>query len=141
MKGSAELTERLSLPEEVLSRLQSVRTKAAKSLPDAKPERRERPPSPAAPREIDSLDEANSQLAAAEELDAEFLAPRAAAAHPPYYWTWRVFSAGFTAAECEQIRNASRDTLLDHLAAARRAGLAVDPNWVVELDAGAPRNS
>jgi ATP-dependent DNA helicase RecQ len=107
MKGTAELTERLNLSQELSARLQAVRPgrseKEKKIQRAAVPEFHQPPPDDAA----------------------------AAADRPSYYWTWRLLSAGFTAAECEQIRGLDRSALLAHVLSAGKAGLAIDAGWVL----------
>ena len=53
------------------------------------------------------------------------------ALHPPHYWTWRLFSAGFSLEEAMSIRGLSREVVLDHALRAAESGLAVRPEWVL----------
>jgi ATP-dependent DNA helicase RecQ len=48
---------------------------------------------------------------------------------PTHYWTWRLFSMGFTAEECQSIRGVPRDVILDHLLRAADEGLSVQAAW------------
>jgi superfamily II DNA helicase RecQ len=107
MKGTAELTERLNLSPELSARLQAIRP--------ARPEKEKKIQRTGVP---------------------EFLQPPqdqagSTADQPSYYWTWRLLAAGFTAAECEQIRGLDRPALLAHLLSAGKAGLAIDAAWVL----------
>ena len=91
------------------------------------------------PRVADSLDDANAELAA--EGDDEVFAsadvstiPPAGNGKPAHYWTWRVFTAGFSLDEARQIRNLDRAALIQHLLAAVREGCAVDAGWIFTTD-------
>jgi hypothetical protein len=44
---------------------------------------------------------------------------------PNHFWTWRLVTAGFSAAECEVIRGMRREAILDHLSR------AIDEGWPV----------
>ena len=44
---------------------------------------------------------------------------------PSHFWTWRLLTAGFSAAECEAIRGLGRETIVDHLSR------AIDEGWPV----------
>ena len=48
---------------------------------------------------------------------------------PEYYWTWRMFVEGFSAAETAAIRRLSAAEVGQHLELAARHGLVVNPNW------------
>jgi ATP-dependent DNA helicase RecQ len=48
-----------------------------------------------------------------------------------HYWTWRVMNAGFSAAECREIRRLDEDTFADHLLRAARDGRPIDVAWVL----------
>jgi septal ring-binding cell division protein DamX len=71
--------------------------------------------------------------AAATTADEALAAPLAAPAEPPaadvqrppFYWTWRLLSAGFTVDQCAAIRRLDRLTILDHLQEAADEGLAI----------------
>ena len=51
------------------------------------------------------------------------------AVQPSHYWTWRLLSAGFSAAQCEAIRGLGRETILDH------ALRALEEGWPVRAEA------
>ena len=51
-----------------------------------------------------------------------------------YYWTWRLFAAGFSTSQCIAIRYTQFDTILDHLLRAVEDGLEVDPHWVLPAE-------
>jgi len=134
MKGASPLTERLNLSQPLLARLQT-----GKSPPGPKSGQAPQPSGPP-PAELDPFDEANHRLAAGEEFDTE-PAPargppqqRSPPPQPPHYWTWRLFSAGFTAEECQEIRGLDREALLAHLLEASRSTLAVDAAWVLSAE-------
>jgi ATP-dependent DNA helicase RecQ len=44
---------------------------------------------------------------------------------PDHFWTWRLVTAGFSAAECEVIRGVGREVIIDHLSR------AIDEGWPV----------
>jgi hypothetical protein len=46
---------------------------------------------------------------------------------PSHFWTWRLVTAGFSAAECEAIRGMPRETIVDHLSRAIDEGWSVRP--------------
>jgi ATP-dependent DNA helicase RecQ len=46
------------------------------------------------------------------------------------YWTWRLFSDGYSARQIERIRCRDRDSLADDLALAVEAGQSIDPSWI-----------
>ena len=50
-------------------------------------------------------------------------------AKPAFYWTWRLLTDGYTAAECAQIRGLTSEQLLDHAVQAAEAGLPVRGEW------------
>jgi len=72
--------------------------------------------------------------------DSVLAAPGAAAAsedpavQPSYYWTWRLLSAGFSAAQCEAIRGLSRETILDHALRALEEGRPVQAEWCLPAE-------
>ncbi len=49
--------------------------------------------------------------------------------HQPFYWTWRLFTEGYSAAQIAQIRRCDPRTLLEELQAASDFGLEVRPDW------------
>lgn len=49
----------------------------------------------------------------------------------PHYWTWRVMHAGFSAAECREIRRLDEDTFCDHVLRSARDGRPIDAAWVL----------
>jgi hypothetical protein len=134
MKGQAELTERLNVPDQILARLKVERPAPSQERREQKA-RESRQTAPAAPPlDDDPFDEANSQLAAEIEMSEAETAPAIIASksgQPPHYWLWRLFQAGFTAAECQQIRGLSRPAILEQLLTAGRAGLAIEAKWVL----------
>jgi ATP-dependent DNA helicase RecQ len=48
---------------------------------------------------------------------------------PSHFWTWRLVTAGFSAAECELIRGIERVAVIDHLSR------AIDEGWPVRAEA------
>ena len=48
---------------------------------------------------------------------------------PSHFWTWRLVTAGFSAAECEVIRGIGREVIIDHLSR------AIDEGWPVRPEA------
>ena len=77
-------------------------------------------------------------LAAAREASTKKASSPAVAAHPavnhvasPHYWTWRVMNAGFSAAECREIRRLDDDTFCDHVLRSARDGRPIDAAWVL----------
>lgn len=77
-------------------------------------------------------------LAAAREASTKKVSSPAVAAHPavnhvasPHYWTWRVMNAGFSAAECREIRRLDDDTFCDHVLRSARDGRPIDAAWVL----------
>ena len=61
-------------------------------------------------------------------------APEADEIHADYYWTWRLFAAGFSTTQCIAIRYTQFDTILDHLLRAMEDGLEVDPHWILPAE-------
>ena len=49
------------------------------------------------------------------------------AVRPAHYWTWRLLAAGFSAAECAEIRGLEREVILDHAMRAVDDGRPVRP--------------
>lgn len=58
------------------------------------------------------------------------VSPSAATADRGSYWVWRLFRDGYSMRDIMEIRNESRDALLAHLDAARRAGRNVADHWI-----------
>jgi ATP-dependent DNA helicase RecQ len=83
---------------------------------------------------VASWDEANAILAARDdEFVGSTTAPGAPAEaqHPSHYWTWRLFTAGFSAHECQQIRTLDRPALIGHVLAIARSGQPFDLSWIL----------
>ena len=79
---------------------------------------------------------AAEQVPSAEELAEDFEDLRVdppqsldADRHQPFYWTWRLFSEGYSASQIAQIRRCDPTTLLEELQAASDSGLEVRPDW------------
>jgi hypothetical protein len=53
---------------------------------------------------------------------------------PPHYWTWRVLAAGFSAEQCQLIRQIDSEVVFDQVLRAAREGLAVDPRWLLSTE-------
>ena len=53
---------------------------------------------------------------------------------PSYYWTWRLLHDGFTADECQQIRQLDDQQLVAHLLQAVEEELPVDATWILKPD-------
>jgi hypothetical protein len=51
--------------------------------------------------------------------------------HPNYFWTWRLLHAGFTAIECQAVRGALLEEILDHAIQAAEHGLRIPPAALV----------
>jgi len=49
---------------------------------------------------------------------------------PGFYWTWRLFSDGFTAEECKQIRRLDEQQIVLHLLQALDQDLPVEASWI-----------
>jgi ATP-dependent DNA helicase RecQ len=69
----------------------------------------------------------------ADSVPAQLLAPHATepapSQRPAYYWTWCLFSRGFSLEECTAIRGITRDALLDHLLQAAENGFSINREW------------
>ncbi|HZZ73827.1 MAG TPA: RecQ family ATP-dependent DNA helicase [Pirellulales bacterium] len=52
-------------------------------------------------------------------------------ARPPYYWTWRLLSSGYTPSECAAIRQLSFEEILQHALEALAAELPVEESWFI----------
>jgi len=50
---------------------------------------------------------------------------------PSHYWTWRLLSDGYSAAECAEIRGVAPEEVLDHLLRAAENGLSVQIGWLL----------
>ncbi|MCH2181325.1 MAG: RecQ family ATP-dependent DNA helicase [Mariniblastus sp.] len=50
---------------------------------------------------------------------------------PSYYWTWKLLSDGYSAAEVVQVRHLDSTTLYDHLIRAAESGLQTEPEWMI----------
>ncbi len=136
MKGHSPLTERLSLPAEVLGQILAAGMSAAQGRKGQASKLQAKAVEPPE-HDLDPFAEANAALAADNESyepQQEIAGRSAVANQPPHYWTWRVLSAGFSADECRQIRGLDQQTLIDHLLAAGRAGLAIDAGWVLSSE-------
>lgn len=97
------------------------------------------PPSPPQTQRSDSIREPDSDYQAARaslatgnhrERSAAFGQDNAV--KPSYYWTWRLLQDGFTANECQQIRQLDDQQVLAHLLQAAEEELPVDATWVLE---------
>ncbi len=108
------------------------------------------PPSPAPPKPMrpDSIRETDPAYQAAEAQAVEVQAALATGNHPArsadlgqqnvvkpsYYWTWRLLHDGFTADECQQIRQLDDQQLVAHLLQAVEEELPVDATWILKPD-------
>jgi ATP-dependent DNA helicase RecQ len=78
---------------------------------------------------------AAEQVPSAEELAEDFEDLRVdppqsvAAQRATFYWTWKLFSDGYSVAEIAQIRRSDPATLLEELHAASESGLEVPAGW------------
>jgi ATP-dependent DNA helicase RecQ len=82
------------------------------------------PPSP--PAVVPTSDKAAPPPPAAKEQS-----PLSA---PPHYWTWRLLADGYSPQQCLQIRNLTRELLLEHLLEAVDQGLEVSPEWALSAE-------
>ena len=137
MKGAASLEEPLPLDNQLGLRLRAISAQPAqKSQPatakSAAPAIRATP----AASPADDLDELNAFLAATDDIpiDTETAASASPLSRPPHYWTWRVFAAGFSLDECQQIRALGREKVLDHLLAAARAGESIPVDRILTIE-------
>jgi ATP-dependent DNA helicase RecQ len=140
MKGTAEFNEPLALDEAIHLRLLGVSAKAQTPHTATSPTKRalESPPPSHSrqPRElVSSFDDANALLAAeGDEIDpsrVESLTAAASQEHPPHYWTWRLLAAGFSVAECQQIRSLDRQAIVRHVLAGAREGKKYELAWIM----------
>ena len=110
MKGHAEIPRPLTLGRALRKRLEAT---ALRSPSVSAPQ----PPVP----ETCKTEERRTKTGEAESEST----PK-----PNYVWTVELLRAGFSLAECEQIRGVDRATLLEHLSLATEAGESVEPDWV-----------
>lgn len=104
MRGNAELSAGLRLPSELRLKL---RWPAAKDV--------------LRPKVVENVAEIDQDLAK-ERTPIPV-------SRPPYYWTWRLLSQGFSSEECLAIRGITREVLLDHVFHAAENGLEVRLAW------------
>jgi hypothetical protein len=110
MKGAAPLVEPLALDAPLRARLEALPGRANGAAVAAAPADR-------VPRQAKTG-----------------VLPAGNGERPPHYWTWRVFAAGFSAAECTSIRGLGREVLVEHLLAAAHEGRRVEPAWILAPD-------
>ncbi len=67
--------------------------------------------------------------------EAEDVLPRPGEIRPNHYWTWRLFSEGYSAEHVAQIRGFDHDTITDHLLQATESKWPVDSHWVIDVSA------
>jgi ATP-dependent DNA helicase RecQ len=146
MKGQAPLAEVLPLGEGLLGKLCGVRVKAKPAVPaKSSPARTIAPPGEP---ESDPFAESNEEpgeptatklpanpgtTLTASTLTTSSHAPANHVA-APHYWTWRVMNAGFSTAECREIRRLDEDTFCDHMLRSARDGRPIDARWVLTKD-------
>ena len=83
---------------------------------------------PSVPESEVAESQANETSIAPLEITKDDIAPHS---RPNHYWTWQLFSSGYSAEECQAIRRISEESLFDHLLRAAREGLKVDPRWIL----------
>jgi ATP-dependent DNA helicase RecQ len=111
MHGDFELLGELTLPVTLVAKLR-------RSLTD---------------RPTASIQEPHPVSTADEQTIASPV-PEPSEVRPDYYWTWRLFAAGFSTTQCTAIRYTQFDTILDHLLRAMEEGLEVDPHWILPAE-------
>ncbi len=73
-------------------------------------------------------------VSTADEQTIASPVPEPSEVRPDYYWTWRLFAAGFSTTQCTAIRYTQFDTILDHLLRAMEEGLEVNPHWILPAE-------
>ncbi len=69
--------------------------------------------------------------APAEATVATSMDPRPAAAKPSYYWTWRLFTDGYEAAQVQQIRQIDLSQIVEELTVAAERGHVTERSWIL----------
>jgi ATP-dependent DNA helicase RecQ len=144
MKEEAPLRSPLPLGDALASKLSGKPDTPKPAKADAARQSVRHPdPSPAnselAEPEFDPFAEANAQAyedAHPPAPERVIHTPHLPTNHvrPPHYWTWRLFSAGFSADDCRQIRSVDFDTLFDHVLRAAREGQPIDARWLLTAE-------
>ncbi|MHC4402083.1 MAG: RecQ family ATP-dependent DNA helicase [Planctomycetota bacterium] len=128
MTGKVDLAAVPPIPEEVLSKVRRRRLSARRPAEPAKTPPTLESEEPGAPVSTAGGIEAPQLPPDATRLPASTASAEEAKARPSHYWTWRLLSAGFSAAECEIIRGAGPEMILHDVLR------AVDEGWPVRVE-------
>ena len=52
--------------------------------------------------------------------------------NPPYYWTWRLLSDGYSCEEIQQIRGLDPSVVFEHAIQAANDKLTIKPRWLLD---------
>jgi len=146
MKGTARLTQRLTIPKHLRHKLETcVTATGAEPAPSAtEPSATEPSATEPAAAEVAAAEPAPTEptaaeVAAAERAPTEPVKPgvQRVVSQPALdtsvenvtssYWTWRVMQAGFTLKQCCAIRQLDEAAVLDHLIQAAERGHRTEP--------------